>query len=209
MTVRQQWAVVAAIVAALAGALAIGVYTLGDQIFPVVVGSKAPPFRAVTLDTPPQEKTLDDFRGEVVLLNVWATWCAPCVVEMPSIEALHRRFKDRGLHVVAVSVDDGSAADEIREFRDEHGLTFEILHDPEGRIRRDYQTTGIPETFIIGRDGVIRRKVIAADDWDSPANRALVASLLGVPVPGADGGPAAPGADSPIARPVPASGGAR
>ncbi len=203
MTVRQQWAVVALVVALLGGALAVGVYTLGDQIFPVVVGSKAPPFRAVTLDTPPVEKTLDDYRGEVVLLNIWATWCGPCVVEMPSIEALHRRFRDRGLRVVAVSVDDARAADDIRAFRERFGLTFEILHDAEGLIRRDYQTTGVPETFVIGRDGVIRRKVISAADWDSPGNQALVASRLGLP-PGAAGAAGARSADAPASEPVPA-----
>jgi peroxiredoxin len=100
---------------------------------------------------------------------------------MPSIQALHDRYAARGLKVVAISVDKPGFEEQIKRFRDQYGLTFEILYDPSGEIQRDYQTTGVPETFVIGRDGVIRRKVIAADNWDSPANRALFGELLGVP----------------------------
>ena len=82
----------------------------------------------------------------------------------------------------------GSGAEQaIRDFAEEYGLTFELLHDETGDIQQAYQTTGIPETYIIGPDGVIRRKHIGPADWNSEANRALVAQLLGVPVP-----PAAP-----------------
>jgi peroxiredoxin len=114
----------------------------------------------------------------VVLLNIWATWCAPCRVEMPSIERLYRELGPRGLAVVAVSIDDPDTDDAIRDFARELGLTFEILHDAPGAIQRAYQTTGVPETFVIGPDGVIRKKVIGAADWASAANRALFASLL-------------------------------
>jgi len=69
----------------------------------------------------------------------------------------------------------------IRAFADHYGLTFEILHDPTGAIASDYQTTGVPETFVIARDGVIRKKVIGADDWGSPGNQALIAQLLREP----------------------------
>jgi cytochrome c biogenesis protein CcmG/thiol:disulfide interchange protein DsbE len=181
MTVRQQWMFVGIVVLILGGGLLAATRFLGDEIFPVTVGSKAPDFRAATVDGAPVTKTIADYKGQVVLLNVWATWCLPCRTEMPSIQALHDRFAARGLKVVAVSVDNSGFADEIRKFRDQYGLTFEILHDASGEIKRDYHTTGVPETFVIGRDGVIRKKVIAAADWDSPANRALFAQLLGVP----------------------------
>jgi peroxiredoxin len=149
----------------------------------VTVGSAAPDFTARTLDASPRTKTLADYKGEVVVLNVWATWCGPCRVEMPSIQALHQALGPKGLKIVAVSVDDPGSEEAIREFAKEYGLTFEILHDPTGKIRAIYQTTGVPETFVIGRDGVIRRKVIAAADWNSPDNRRQLAQLLGVPVP--------------------------
>jgi len=181
MTIRQQWTFVGLIVLMLGGGLIAATRILGDELFPVTVGSKAPDFKATTVDGVPATKTIDSYKGDVVLLNIWATWCLPCRTEVPSIQALHDRFAARGLKVVAVSVDNPGTSDEIRKFRDQYGLTFEILHDESGNIKRDYQTTGVPETFVIGRDGVIRKKVIAAADWDSPANQALFAQLLGVP----------------------------
>ena len=196
MTIRQQWTFVAIVVLILGGGLLAATRYLGDEIFPVTVGSKAPDFRAVTMDGAPVTKTIADYKGDVVLLNVWATWCVPCRTEMPSIQSLHDRFGARGLKIVAVSVDNNGFADEIRKFRDEYGLTFEILHDATGNIKRDYHTTGVPETFVIGRDGVIRKKVIAAADWDSPANRALFAQLLGIP-----GSAEGAGADSALVAP--------
>ena len=181
MTLRQQWAVVGGVVALLALGLFVATRMLGDELFPVSVGSEAPDFSARTLDAAPRTKTMADYQGQVVLLNVWATWCAPCRVEMPAIQALHEAYGPHGLKVVAVSIDDPGKEDAIREFARDYGLSFEILHDAPGDIQRAYQTTGVPETFVIGSDGVIRKKVIGAVDWNSPVNRALVAQLLGVP----------------------------
>jgi cytochrome c biogenesis protein CcmG/thiol:disulfide interchange protein DsbE len=194
MTTRQQWLVVLGVVAALAAGLAVLVRTLDDELFPVGIGSEAPEFEAVTLDTPPRTKTLVDYRGEVVLLNIWATWCLPCREEMPSLQRLHEALGDDGLRIVAVSIDRAADAEKIRDFAREYGLTFEILHDPSGEIRRLYQTTGVPETFVIGREGDIRRKQIGAVNWFSEGNRTLFAALLDVPIP--PGAPPAPAADS-------------
>jgi peroxiredoxin len=100
---------------------------------------------------------------------------------MPSIEKLHREFGNRGLAVVALSVDDPGQETRIVDFTKELGLSFEVLHDPDKAITRSYQITGYPETFVIARDGTIRKKVIGAADWSSEANRALVRELLGIP----------------------------
>jgi len=181
MTQRQQWGIVAGIVLLLAGVLAAGVHFLGDELFPVSVGSKAPPIEGVTLDGKKTPKRLADYPDKVVLLNVWATWCEPCRVEMPSIEKLHKEFASKGLAVVAISVDDPGAEQRILDFEKEYGLTFEVLHDPRQVTTRNYQITGYPETFIIARDGTIRRKLIGAADWSSDANRALIRELLGLP----------------------------
>jgi len=181
MTIRQQWTVVLVIALALGGGLFAATRYLGDELFLVSVGSPAPNFQALTLGTPARQKTLEDYRGDVVLLNIWATWCGPCRVEMPSIQALHEEFAPRGLKVVAVSIDNRGKDREIQKFAKEYGLTFEILHDAEGRIRRAYQASGVPETFVIGRDGIIRKKEIGAARWDSPANRSLVRQLLAEP----------------------------
>lgn len=181
MTTRQQWTIVLGIVALLGVLLAAATHYLGDELFPVSVGSAAPPMQASTLDGTKRTKTLDDYEGKVVLLNVWATWCEPCRVEMPSIEKLHREFGPQGLAVIAVSVDDAGMETRIRDFVTELGITFEVLHDPTRTTSASYQITGYPETFIIGREGTIRKKVIGAADWSSDANRALVRELLGTP----------------------------
>jgi len=181
MTARAR---LAGLLALLAGVVAVGAglrILVGNELSPVGVGSHAPDFAAMTLDEPPVRRTLSDYSGSVVLLNLWATWCAPCRVEMPNIERLHRAYAPRGLKVIAVSVDDPGMDPQIRSFVKQFGLTFEVLHDPEGQlgnISRQYQTQGYPETMIIGRDGIIRKKLLGAHDWNSEENRALIERLL-------------------------------
>ena len=186
MTARAQWMIVLAVIALLGGGLAVATLTMGDELFPLTPGTKAPDIRAVTLEEVPEERTLDDYRGEVVLLNVWATWCLPCEAEMPSMELLHRAYADSGLRIVAVSIDEPGSEQTIRDFIERYDLTFEILHDPMKDITRVYRTTGVPETFVIGRDGVIRRKTYV-QDWNSPANRALISQLVREPAPRSSG----------------------
>lgn len=179
MTARQQWIAVLVVVALLGAALFAAVHFLGNELFPVAVGMDAPPIVAMTIDVQPRDRTLADYKGKIVILNVWATWCQPCRTEMPSMEKLYREFGPQGLEIVAVSIDDPGTDDKIREFVKEFGLTFTVLHDPAGETARRYQVTGYPESFIIGREGTIRRKVFAAADWNSDANRALIRELLG------------------------------
>ena len=172
---KKQWIVVGAIVVVLAAALWLGV-KLSPEIFPVEVGSKAPDFSAGTL-TGTGTKTIADYKGQVVLLNVWATWCAPCRVEMPSIEHLQQEFAPQGLKIVAVSIDE-AGPEVVREFVRERGFSFEVLLNPSRSIERLYQTTGVPESFVLNREGVIVKKVIGAAEWDSAVNRDLIRRLL-------------------------------
>lgn len=183
MTRRTQWLVVAAVVLLLGGAAAVATWAMRDQIFPITVGSRAPSFSAYTMEPSRTIRGIEDYRGDVVLLNIWATWCGPCRIEMPEIQALHSDFAPQGLRVVAISIDTEEAREAIVGFVRDYGLTFEILHDPSGDIQRIYQTAGVPETFVIGRDGVIRKRVIGAIRWNSEANRALVRQLLEEPRP--------------------------
>ncbi|HEY4216366.1 MAG TPA: TlpA disulfide reductase family protein [Gemmatimonadaceae bacterium] len=189
MTARQQWSVVGAIVAVLAIALATASHLMKDQLFPVTIGSDAPDFKAKELGSNTY-KTLADYKGQVVLLNIWATWCEPCQKELPSLERLQQAYGPKGLKLVSVSADEVVSEDSIRKFANHYGLTYEILHDPSGSVEAAYQTTGYPETFVIGREGSIRKKFIGPDDWDSQGNRALIAQLLGLetPRPPADSG---------------------
>ena len=183
MTSRSQWALVGGIVAAVTVGLLYATHVIGGGIAPVEAGSVAPPFLAQTVDSgvPVREKSLTDYKGQVVVLNLWATWCGPCRVEMPSLEKLQHDLGPKGLKIVAVSVDNPGMESAIRDFRKELGLTFEILYAPDGKIRDDYQATGFPETFIIGRDGVIRKRVIAATDWSAEPQQALLRELLAEP----------------------------
>jgi cytochrome c biogenesis protein CcmG, thiol:disulfide interchange protein DsbE len=181
MTGRKQLAV-GLFVLGITGVIAFGASRyLRKELFPVQVGSKAPNFTAVTLDSVPREKSLAEYRGQVVMINVWATWCLPCRVEMPSIEALHRDFGPKGLKVLAVSIDDPGTDETIRAFVKQYGLTFEVLHDPKGKISEIYDILGYPETLIVGKDGVIRKKLMSAVNWNSPESRALVQRLLAEP----------------------------
>ena len=179
---RRVLVVMAAVVMSVTGLAYAGAFaTAASRVSP---GSPAPDFRAVTLDAHPVAKSIDDYHGQVVLLNLWATWCGPCEWEMPSIEALHRDFSAAGLKVVAVAVDDPGFEQRVRDYVARKGLTFEILSDGSGKIEAAYETRGIPATYLIGRDGLIRKRIAGASDWNSPANRALIAQLLGVAAPG-------------------------
>lgn len=178
MTARGQLGVVAVVLIAVAAIGFAITRVLGTELTPLGAGTRAPEFHAVTLDTPPRQKSLADYKGQVLLVNIWATWCQPCRVEMPSIERLYRTYGPKGLRVVAVSIDDPGTEPAIRAFVHDMGMTFDVLHDPAGKIEHEYQATGYPETVIIGKDGVIRKKVAMAIDWDSEGNRRLIEQLL-------------------------------
>lgn len=157
----------------LAGALAWAVLHTRPG---VEVGDRAPDYTARTLDG--REVALLEFRGRPVLLNVWATWCGPCRVEMPSIQRLYDAYRDQGLAVLAVSVDVAGAEDAIRAYVEELGLSLLILHDPEARVSEIFRTRGVPETLILDAGGRIVKRVSGAAEWDSPGNRALIEHLL-------------------------------
>jgi thiol-disulfide isomerase/thioredoxin len=183
MTNREQWTLIAGTVMTLVFGVALAV-KLRPQLVLVEVGSGAPDFRAVDLRAG-RPATLADYRGKVILLNVWATWCPPCRVEMPSMERLHKKLAGTDFRIVAVSVDgdpffsaEPEGPGEIMTFVNEMGLTFDILHDVSGAIRTSYQIVGVPESFVIDRDGVIVKKVIGAAEWDGPVNEALIRRLL-------------------------------
>jgi peroxiredoxin len=177
MTNRQQWAVVISVVMTAVFGIALAI-KLRPELSLVSVGDKAPAFHAVDLHTN-RPASLADYRGKVVLVNVWATWCLPCRVEMPSLERLHRKLAGTDFRVVSVSVDREDST-VVNAFLHELGLTFDALHDRSGAIQEIYQTTGVPESFLIDRDGVIVKKVIGAAEWDGPVNETLIRRLLDV-----------------------------
>ena len=118
------------------------------------VGGMAIEYPAATLagDT----VTLASLRGQVVLLNLWATWCVPCREETPYLQSLYEDYGDRGFQVVGISLDTGDASDQVEMFVEEYEVTYTILHDPQMRGMELYQVPGLPATFMIDREGVIR-----------------------------------------------------
>jgi len=120
---------------------------------------------------------LSDFRGKVVFLNLWTTWCPPCRMEMPAMQALYRRMKGRDFVMLAVSSDeDGARA--VAPFVKELGLSFPVLLDPAGRVSARYGISGYPETFVISREGDIIKHFIGPADWQSPAMETYFLKLL-------------------------------
>ena len=164
--------VIAAVVAAAVG---FALWTSSSVPDPVNRGSAAPAFALSKLPAP-GDLSLDALRGEVVLLNFWATWCEPCEREMPAMQRLHEKLGPDGLHLVAVSVDDTS--DVVERFRERFGLSFQILWDPDKRVSDVYQAYKYPETLLIGRDGVVVERYIGPRDWDSPLYEARIRRLL-------------------------------
>lgn len=173
----KQWRLVGAIVAGLVlGAVAL--VKFGPRIEGVEVGKRAPNFTAVDIqrgDSVSLHKAID---GQVTLLNIWATYCIPCRAEMPAMEQLYKELGPKGLRIIAISIDEGSTED-VQQFVKEYGLTFDILQDKSGDIQRVFQTTGVPESYLLDKKGVIVKRVIGEHPWSSPTNQRLVADLLG------------------------------
>ncbi len=117
-----------------------------------VVGALAPGFTLTNLEG--EQLSLDDFRGRPVLINLWATWCGPCRIEMPAIQSRFEKYQDDGFAVLAVNFDEQQA--EVQAFRDEFGLTFQILLDPGAKVQNLYRNRSYPSSFFIDRSGVIQ-----------------------------------------------------
>ncbi len=121
--------------------------------------------------------SLTDYRGKVVFLNIWATWCSPCVEEMPSMEKLYQELKGESFEILAVSID-VSGAKAVLPFMKKHKLSFPALLDTKGAIKNLYQTTGIPESFIIDKNGIIAEKIIGPRNWAASSAIGYIRNLI-------------------------------
>ncbi len=143
------------------------------QSEPSIAGSKAPDFSFEWNEKPAQ---LADLRGQVVVLNFWATWCPPCVAEMASLNRLHQQIAPQGGLVLGISVDEDATAYE--KFLQAQQVRFPTYRNPSKKISARYGTFMYPETYIIDRDGRIARKIIGPQNWDSPELVAYLNTLL-------------------------------
>jgi cytochrome c biogenesis protein CcmG/thiol:disulfide interchange protein DsbE len=175
----RQWLVVLVVLLGL-GVGAFAITEFGPDASAIEVGKRAPDFRVLDLGTGDSVSLRQRYAGKVTLVNIWATWCVPCKVEMPSMEKLYLERAPKGFAIAAVSIDEG-APEDVQAFARDLKLSFDILHDRSNRVSQLYQTTGVPESFLLDRNGVLVKRVIGAHDWDSPANRALVDRLLEEP----------------------------
>ena len=151
------------------GGLAILVFAFGmvwlqsSKYEPLVVGMTAPNFSLPDLQGKTQRLT--DYRGKVVFLNFWATWCKPCKEEMPSMQVLWDNLKNQDFMMLAVSMDRVTTTKDIPSFVETLKLSFPILTDSWGQTDKRYKLMGVPETYIIDQNGVLREKVIGPRDW--------------------------------------------
>jgi peroxiredoxin len=145
----------------------------------IKVGLPAPDFTYPGLDG--KMVSLSDYRGKVVLVNIWATWCKPCVDEMPSMEKLYQNLKGEDFEILAVSID-SQGSKVVAPFMKKYKLTFPALIDSMGTIKKTYKTTGVPESFIINKDGFLVKKVIGPLDWSHPDVLSLFRELIQRPI---------------------------
>ena len=168
------------LILAVGTAILIAVFTIvwlqSAKYEPLAVGKPAPDFSLADLSD--KHYRLSDFRGKVVFLNFWATWCKPCREEMPSMEILNKNFEKDGLVILAVSIDRVTTTKDIPPFVKGMNLTFPVLIDSWGQTDKRYKLMGVPETYIIDQEGILREKVIGPRDWTVLDNLKVITGLL-------------------------------
>lgn len=136
----------------------------------------APEYAAVTLAG--DSVALADLRGQPVLLNVWATWCVPCRVEIPELQSLHEEHAAQGLRVVGVTVDSRAAIDDVRQFIQEFGMTYDVWWDPDHAVLNRFGGSGVPLTVLIDRDGSIAWRHLGMFQREDPELQAALRRTL-------------------------------
>jgi cytochrome c biogenesis protein CcmG, thiol:disulfide interchange protein DsbE len=139
---------------------------------PKNIGKPASDF---TIQDSDRKLALSGFRGQVVVLNFWASWCPPCIAETPSLVAMQEKMKAKGITVVGVSIDEDVQA--YHNFLKQYQVNFVTVRDPSQRVEHMYGTVQLPETYIIDRAGILRHKVVNSADWDSPEMLEYLRSL--------------------------------
>jgi cytochrome c biogenesis protein CcmG/thiol:disulfide interchange protein DsbE len=143
---------------------------------PVAAGEMAANF--TLKDLKGDTVSLSSLRGKVVFLNIWATWCPPCREEMPSIQSLYEKFRGRKDFVVLAVSQDTEGFKAVAPYVEKNGIGFTVLLDPENKVGEEYDVSGIPETFIIDRDGRIVAHHLGPYDWSSGEMRSALEELI-------------------------------
>ena len=147
----------------------------GQRMKIIREGDRAPEFGLLSLDG--KAVSLSSYRGKVGMVHFWATWCPPCVEELPTLERLYRAYFGKDLEILAVSVDEGGAG-AVGQFMRKNRFALPVLLNPDQSVARAYGTFKFPETYLVDRDGIVRRKIIGAADWTSPDAQKIVQAML-------------------------------
>ena len=145
----------------------------------IEIGLPAPDYRAQTLGGEPA--SLADLRGRVVLLNGWATWCIPCQREVPALQKLYDARRAEGLEIIGVNVDVSGADKRVREFMATYGMTYPVWRDPSDIYSGVFRAYGLPASYLIGRDGILRWHQVGEVDPEAPAFRTALEAALAEP----------------------------
>ena len=146
--------------------------------FRVVKSKTEKPAPLFTLkDLEGKEISIEDFRGKVVLLHFWATWCKPCVKEMPTMEKFYNTFKDKGLDILAVSIDRRNVKG-VESFVNKFRMTFPVLLDPDQKVRKKYFVNGLPTSYLIDAEGKLKGFLSGARDWASDDSISLIENFI-------------------------------
>ncbi len=145
------------------------------SVIPLAERQAAPAFLLESLTG--GKESLADYKGKLVLLNFWATWCMPCRQEMPSMASLWQKYQDQGLIVVAISLDE-DARSRVASFAKIFKLSFPILLDPQSQVGGAYEVSGVPASYLIDRNGKLVARVVGSDDWSSHESFRLIEALL-------------------------------
>lgn len=145
-------------------------------IVPPKISKPAPDFKLKNIRGGVSQ--LSDFKGKIVLVNFWATWCAACIEEMASMQSLYDNLKDDGVEIIAISIDRWNE-DRILQYANDKKLSFHILHDPDQKVRKEYYVMGLPTSYIIDGEGKLRGYASGARTWDSSASKSVFLSLKG------------------------------
>ena len=168
------------VIAGIAGGVGALMAFRAPNPVPLRVMGVAPEFSLASLpgDGRGETVSLASLQGRVVFINFWATWCAPCRTEAPSLERLYQRLRPEGFEVLAVSINEPSESEEVADFRREFGLTFPILLDSDKAVYLDYRATGVPETFMIDTRGRMVEHFVGPRDWNDPRYERAILDLL-------------------------------
>jgi peroxiredoxin len=171
---------VTTIIVALGLVLVIEVADAREHLYEAMGMAKIPPKAAPDFTLPTfdgKQVSLREYRGKVVFLNFWATWCIPCREEMPALERLHQTYH-QSQDFAVISIDYKESAEQVKAFFQKHALSFPALLDESGSVSRDYLVSGMPTTYLIGRDGMLLARGVGGRDWTRAEALDLIKALV-------------------------------